>query len=57
MLIKFCFPEGISIYETMKSPKCFSFMLTDEYGKRSYATCLIITEEMPDSLIKSVKSD
>jgi hypothetical protein len=38
----------------MKSPKSFSFMLTDQYGKRTYATCLIITEEISDSFIKSV---
>ena len=38
----------------MNTPKTFSFLLTDQYGKRSYASCLIITEEITDSLKNSV---
>jgi hypothetical protein len=38
----------------MEMPKWFSFILTDQLGKRSYASCLIFTEEISESLINSV---
>jgi hypothetical protein len=37
----------------MDMPKWFSFVLTDQFGKRSYASCLIFTEELSESLINS----
>jgi hypothetical protein len=49
----FCFPEGISIKTQLDMPKWFSFVLTDELGRRSYASCLIFTEELTDKLISS----
>lgn len=36
-------------------PKWFSFVLTDEKGSRSYCSCLIFTEELPEKLINGVK--
>lgn len=51
----FCFPEGIVIKKTMDMPKWFSFVLTDQDGKRSYGSCLILTEELSESLINSVR--
>lgn len=38
----------------MNTPKNFSFILTDENGQRSYGSCLIITEEITESLIFNV---
>ncbi len=42
----FCFPEGMTIRKYSDLPKCFSFVLTGAMGERSYATCLVFTEEL-----------
>lgn len=42
------------IKKTAEMPKWFSFVLTDEKGKRSYCSVLIFTEELSDKLINGV---
>ena len=46
----FCFPEGIKNKKQNEMPKSLSFIITDQFGKRHFATCLIITEEITESL-------
>lgn len=41
----FCFPEGIQLTKEVINPICFSFILTDANGDRSYCTCLQFSEE------------
>ena len=36
-------------------PKILNFIITDQFGTRFFASCLIITEEMSDSLRNSFK--
>jgi hypothetical protein len=50
----FCFPEGIYIKKHSDMPKCFSFVLTGAKGERTYATCLIFSEEIQRGLLNSV---
>ena len=42
----FCFPDGIQIKENFETPKCFSFVLTDELGDRTYGATLVLTQEI-----------
>ena len=46
----FCFPEGIQIKENFNTPKCFSFVLTDEVGERTYCSTLVFVQEVCISL-------
>ncbi len=48
-----CFPEGIKVKKQNEMPKCSNFIITDQDALRYFATCLIITEEMTESLRKS----
>jgi hypothetical protein len=41
----FAFPISMKFKKNSDLPKWFSFVLTDEMGNRSYASCLIFTEE------------
>jgi hypothetical protein len=50
----FCFPEGIIIKKHRELPKCFSFVLTGLKGDRTYATCLVFSEDIQDGLLNSV---
>jgi len=34
-------------------PKCLNFIITDQFGQRYFATCLIITEEITTGLQNS----
>ena len=47
----FCFPTGVAIKKQMEMPTWFSFVLTDESFRRTYGSCLIITEEMSNDFI------
>ena len=42
----FCFPEGIHISNQYRMPSWFTFVLTDEIGKRTYGSTIIFWEEM-----------
>ena len=42
----FCFPDGIQIKENFETPKCFSFVLTDELGDRTYGATLVFSQEI-----------
>ena len=57
----FCFPEGISIKLHYDMPKWFNFVLTDEYGKRTYGSTLVFTEDISstlrDSLVPSYRKE
>ncbi|MCQ2816163.1 MAG: hypothetical protein MJ252_02745 [archaeon] len=44
----FCFPKGISFAKIMNMPSWFSFILTDESGKRTFGSCLLLSEEVGD---------
>ena len=46
----FCFPEGIQIKDSFSTPKCFSFVLTDEVGERTYCSTLVFVQEICISL-------
>jgi hypothetical protein len=52
----FCFPNGIHFKKAHELPKWYSFVLTDEMGNRSYASCLIFTEEVQQSIYATVKN-
>jgi hypothetical protein len=45
-LAMFAFPTGIKFKRSSDLPKWFSYVLTDEMGNRSYASCLVFTEEV-----------
>jgi hypothetical protein len=51
----FCFPNGIRFKKANDLPKWFSFILTDELGNRSYASCLVFTEEVQSIVYSSVR--
>ena len=46
----FCFPEGVAVKDKFYTPKCFSFVLTDEVGERTYGSTLVFAQEICISL-------
>ena len=46
----FCFPEGVKIKDKFETPKCFSFVLTDEVGERTYGSVFTFMQEISISL-------
>jgi len=42
----FCFPEGLHISDQYRMPSCFTFVLTDEVGNRTYGSTLVFWEEI-----------
>ena len=42
----FCFPEGIQINDRFITPKCFNFVLTDEFGERTYGSSFVFVQEI-----------
>ena len=51
----FCFPEGIKVMEKEFEPTKFNFILTDEIGERTYASCLIFWEKLSDNLRHAIE--
>lgn len=46
MIANFCFPEGLRILTKTYMPKAYSFVLTNESARRTYAACLRFTEPL-----------
>ena len=45
----FCFPNGLEIKEIFEMPRWFTFVLTDEFGERTYGSTLIFWEDIDNN--------
>ena len=55
--MQFCQPSGWKLSSQKKDPIYFPFVLTDTYGKKTYASCFTFYEPVKYSTIKKIENN
>jgi hypothetical protein len=52
----FCFPRGVRLKRSSKfdqpPPSAFSYVFTEDMGRRVYVSCLVFYEEVPSAKVR-----